>query len=91
MSRVGPARVSERRPTRPGSPSGTAAATAKVVASEEAKELFRLLRDNPKLRDYLDQVAKATKNVERGGFILVPTNGRDNPKHKIRRGSAAET
>jgi hypothetical protein len=52
-------------------------------ASEEAKELFRLLRDSPKLRDYLDKVAKATTNAERGGFILVPSNGTDKPNYKV--------
>jgi hypothetical protein len=59
-----------------------AEAPAKPVASEEAKELFHLLRNDGKIRDYLEKVAKASRTVERGGFILIRTKG-DGPKYKI--------
>jgi hypothetical protein len=58
-----------------------AEAPAKRVASEEAKELFSLLRSDGKMRDYLEKIAKASRTVERGGFILVRTKG-NGPKYK---------
>ena len=68
-----------------GGPYAQAAAAEppKPVASKEAKELLDLLRKSGPLRDYLEELAKASTKVERGGFILVRTKGTDGPQYKI--------